>query len=46
MLLKEFSGLSYDEISEVCGIDTGLVKSRLYSARQKLIAQLSDKINK
>ncbi|MBK8663253.1 MAG: hypothetical protein IPN18_16230 [Ignavibacteriales bacterium] len=25
---------SYDEISEVCGIDTGLVKSRLYSARQ------------
>ena len=46
ILLKEFSGLSYDEISEVCGIDTGLVKSRLYSARQKLIAQLSDKINK
>lgn len=46
ILLKEFSGLSYDEISEVCGIDTGLVKSRLYSARQKLIAQLSNKINK
>ncbi len=46
ILLKEFSGLSYDEISEVCGIDTGLVKSRLYSARQKLISQLSDKINK
>ncbi len=45
ILLKEFSGLSYDEISEVCGIDTGLVKSRLYSARQKLIAQLSNKIN-
>lgn len=46
ILLKEFSGLSYDEISEVCGIETGLVKSRLYSARQKLIAQLSDRINK
>lgn len=46
ILLKEFSGLSYDEISEVCGIETGLVKSRLYSARQKLISQLSDKINK
>ncbi|GAB1441866.1 hypothetical protein MASR2M39_07010 [Ignavibacteriales bacterium] len=45
ILLKEFSGLSYDEISEVCGIDTGLVKSRLYSARQKLITQLSNKIN-
>lgn len=45
ILLKEFSGLSYDEISEVCGIDTHLVKSRLYSARQKLIAQLSNKIN-
>ncbi|GAB1349187.1 RNA polymerase sigma factor [Ignavibacteriales bacterium] len=44
ILLKEYSGLSYDEISEVVGIEKSLVKSRLYSARQKLIAQLSDKM--
>ena len=44
ILLKEFSGLSYDEISEICGIEPGLVKSRLYAARQKLIVKLADKI--
>ncbi len=45
VLLKEYSGLSYDEIASICGIETALVKSRLYSARQKLIKILSKKIN-
>ncbi len=45
VLLKEYTGLSYDEIAAVCGIEAALVKSRLYSARQKLIKILSKKIN-
>ena len=45
VLLKEYSGLSYDEIATICGIEATLVKSRLYSARQKLIKILSKKIN-
>ena len=45
VLLKEYSGLSYDEIAAICGIEPALVKSRLYSARQKLIKILSKKID-
>jgi len=40
-LLKEFGQLSYKEISDTLGIDEGLVKSRLYKTRQKLINRLS-----
>ena len=39
--LKEFGGLSYEEISNVIGIDENLVKSRLHSARRKLMLKLS-----
>lgn len=39
--LKEFGGLSYDEISSVLGIDENLVRSRLHSARKKLMTELS-----
>lgn len=39
--LKEFGGLSYEEISSVLGIQENLVKSRLHSARAKLMAELS-----
>ena len=39
--LKEFGGLSYDEISSVLEIDENLVRSRLHSARKKLIMKLS-----
>ncbi|MBK6680612.1 MAG: hypothetical protein IPG53_11560 [Ignavibacteriales bacterium] len=46
ILLKNSTDFLTTKFLRVCGIDTGLVKSRLYSARQKLIAQLSDKINK
>ncbi len=45
VLLKEYSGLSYDEIAAICEIEPALVKSRLYSARQKLIKILSKKID-
>lgn len=40
-VLKEFSGLSYKEISSLLNIDEDLVKSRLYKARQKLINKIS-----
>ena len=39
--LKEFGGLSYYEISSVLGIDENLVRSRLHSAREKLMTKLS-----
>jgi len=40
-VLKEYSGLSYKEISALLSIDEELVKSRLYKARQKLITKIS-----
>ncbi|KUG25963.1 rna polymerase sigma-70 factor, ecf subfamily [hydrocarbon metagenome] len=40
-LLKEYGQLSYKELSDTLGIDEGLVKSRLYKTRQKLINRLS-----
>lgn len=40
-LLKEYSELSYQEIAGVLEIEEGLVKSRLFKVRQKLIKRLS-----
>jgi len=40
-LLKEYGGFSYKEISSLLNIDEGLVKSRLFKVRQKLINSLS-----
>lgn len=44
-LLKEYSDLSYEEIASICEIDTTLVKSRLYSARQKLMKKIQPDLN-
>lgn len=40
-VLKESGGLTYSEISSVLGIEEDLVRSRLHSARKKLIKRLS-----
>lgn len=40
-LLKEYGQLSYKEIADTLGMETELVKSRLYKTRQKLIKRLS-----
>jgi len=40
-ILKEYTGMSYKEISEIMGIDENLVKSRLYNTRQRLIEKIS-----
>ncbi|MBZ0181942.1 MAG: RNA polymerase sigma factor [Melioribacteraceae bacterium] len=40
-LLKEYSELKYKEIADMLNIDEGLVKSRLFKARQKLIKQIA-----
>lgn len=44
-LLKEYSGLSYKEISSILEIEEELVKSRLYKVRQKLVIKISKYIN-
>lgn len=43
--LRHFEELSYDEIAEILEIESGLVKSRLYSARMKLRDQLFQRKN-
>lgn len=40
-LLKEYSGLKYEEIASIQKIDVELVKSRLFKTRQKLIKRIS-----
>lgn len=40
-VLREYSGLSYKEISLLMNIEENLVRSRLYKTRQKLINKLS-----
>lgn len=40
-ILKEYSGLTYNEIAILVEIDEELVKSRLYKVRQKLIKKVS-----
>jgi RNA polymerase sigma-70 factor, ECF subfamily len=39
-LLRELTGLSYTEISDVCGLTPDAVRSRIYRARHALRAQL------
>jgi RNA polymerase sigma-70 factor (ECF subfamily) len=43
VVLRHFSDLSYQDISEVLHIPEKTVKSRLYSARQIMKAQLAEK---
>jgi RNA polymerase sigma-70 factor (ECF subfamily) len=35
-VLREYSGLSYEEIAEVTGISLGNAKSRVFRAKQKI----------
>ena len=40
IVLRHFAGLSYDEIAEALGVAGSVVKSRLYTARQRLSQML------
>ena len=40
VLLRDFEGLSYDEIADVLQLESGTVKSRLHRARMELKALL------
>jgi RNA polymerase sigma factor (sigma-70 family) len=40
-VLREYSGLSYREISNILGIEEGIVKGRLFRIRQKLVDKIS-----
>ncbi len=42
LVLREWRGLSYSEISEVLGIGEGTVKSRISRAREKLLSFLKE----
>jgi len=44
-IMREYSGLSYKEISSLLEIDINLVKSRLYKTRQKLMKIFHTKSN-
>jgi RNA polymerase sigma-70 factor (ECF subfamily) len=42
LVLREFQGLSYAEISDVLDIPKGTVMSRLHNARRRLRDRLAD----
>jgi len=44
LLLREWEGLSYEEIASVTGIPVGTVRSRLHNAHAALLALLSEDI--
>ncbi len=44
LTLREYHGLSYEEIAETAGCSVGAVRWRLHSARRQLRAHLSDLI--
>jgi RNA polymerase sigma-70 factor (ECF subfamily) len=45
LILREISGLSYEEIAAVTGLEPGTVKSRIFRARKKLAAILMENGN-
>jgi RNA polymerase sigma-70 factor (ECF subfamily) len=42
IILREFEGLSYDEIARATGVSSGTVMSRLFYARKKLQSALAE----
>ena len=44
VVLREYHGLSYEEIAATVGCSVGAVRWRLHAARQQLRASLSDLI--
>ena len=40
LVLRDVSGLSYDEIAQALDLEAGTVKSRIFRARRKLAAHL------
>ncbi|MGN6168293.1 MAG: RNA polymerase sigma factor, partial [Solirubrobacteraceae bacterium] len=40
LVLREFAGLSYEEVAEVLGVSLSAVKGRLYRARGELVQEM------
>ena len=40
LILREIEGFSYEQISEILGIPSGTVRSRIFRARQELMERL------
>jgi RNA polymerase sigma-70 factor (ECF subfamily) len=43
IVLRHFQGLSYEDIAEIVGVPEKTVKSRLFSARQRLRKVLEER---
>jgi RNA polymerase sigma-70 factor (ECF subfamily) len=41
LILREIEGFSYEQISEILGIPSGTVRSRIFRARQELMERLN-----
>ncbi len=44
LVLREFQGLSYEEVAEIAGVPVGTVRSRLHRARNELRERLRDRV--
>ena len=45
MMLREFDGLSYDDIADVLGCPVGTVRSRIFRAREAIDQRVREQIN-
>ena len=45
LMLREFDGLSYDDIADVLGCPVGTVRSRIFRAREAIDQRVREQIN-
>jgi RNA polymerase sigma-70 factor (ECF subfamily) len=45
LMLREFDGLSYDDIADVLGCPVGTVRSRIFRAREAIDQRVKEQIS-